>query len=162
MPCIKGINFYQNRSKIKLFLPKKKFFFECWGIRPPHPMPPVAGGLAPRPQLPLVVGGFTPRPHNASPHRRFLATRLHEEKLTARYCRPPFVLAFGFKYTWIVWQRRCSHSQTVHNTAKSISPGNTYTEKLSQKILSSAPIPLWIWPRWGFFFLNIVRSFNKF
>ena len=102
MPRINGINFYQNRSKIKLFLPKKKFFFECWWIRTPHPMPPVAGGLAPRPQLPPVVGGFAPRPHNASPHRRFLATSLHEEKFTARNFRPPFVLAFGFKYTWNV------------------------------------------------------------
>ena len=92
-------------------------------------MPPVAGGLSPKPQLPPVVGGSAPRPHSASPHRRFLATRLHEEKFTARYCRPPFVLAFGFKYTgiWNVWRRRCSHSQTVYNTAKSISPGNTYT-----------------------------------
>ena len=95
MPRINSINFYQNRPKIKLFLPKK-IFFECWGIRPPHPMPPVAGGLAPRLQLPPVVGGFAPRPRNASPHRRFLATRLHEEKFTARYYRPPFVLAFGF------------------------------------------------------------------
>ena len=110
-------------------------------------MPKVAGGLAPRLQLPPVVGGSAPRPHNASPHRRFLATRLHEEKFTTRYCRPPFVLAFSFKYAWNVWRRRCSHSQTVYNTAKSISPGNTYTEKLSQKILSSAPIPLWLWPR---------------
>ena len=98
MPCINSINFSQNRPKIKLFLPKKKFFFKCWGIRPPHPMPPVAGGLAPRLQLLPVVGGSDPRPHNASPHRRFLATSLHEEKFTARYCRPPFVLAFGFKY----------------------------------------------------------------
>ena len=47
MPRINGINFYQNRPKIKLFLPKKQFFFECWGIRPPHPMPPVAGVLPP-------------------------------------------------------------------------------------------------------------------
>ena len=60
MPRINGINFYQNRSKIKLFLQKKKVFFECWWIRPPHPMPPVAEGLAPRPQLPPVVGGSAP------------------------------------------------------------------------------------------------------
>ena len=146
MPRINGINFYQNRSKIKLFLPKKKFFFECWWIRPPYPMPLVAGGLAPRPQLP-VVGGSAPRPRYTSLHCRFLATRLHEEKFTSRYCRPPFVLAFGFEYTWNVWRRRCFHSQTVYNTVKSISPGNTYTEKLSQKILSSAPIPLWLRPR---------------
>ena len=56
-----------------------------------------------------------------------------EEKFTARYCRHPFILAFDFKYAWNVWRRRCSHSQTVYNTAKSISPGNTYTEKLSQE-----------------------------
>ena len=45
----------------------KKNFFERWGIRPPHPMPPVVGGLAPRLQLPPVVGGSTPRPRNAPP-----------------------------------------------------------------------------------------------
>ena len=147
MPRINSINFYQNRPKIKLFLPKKQFFFECWWIRPPHPMPPVVGGLSPRPQFPPVVGRSAPRPATPPTHRRFLATRLHEEKFTARYCRPSFVLAFGFKYAWNVWRRRYSHSQTVYNTAKSISPGNTYAEKLSQKILSSAPIPLWLWPR---------------
>ena len=131
MPRINGINFYQNRSKIKLFLPKKSFF-RVLVDSTPNPMPPVAGGLAPRPHLPPMVGGSAPRPRNTSPHRRFLATRVHEEKFTARYCRPPFVLAFGFKCAWNVW-RRCFHSQTVYNTAKSISPGNTYTEKLSQK-----------------------------
>ena len=110
-------------------------------------MPPVAGGLAPRPQLPPVVGRSAPRPATPTTHRRFLATRLHEEKFTARYCRPQFVLAFSFKYAWNVWLKRYSHSQTVYNTAKSISPGNTYTGKLSQKILSTAPIPLWLWPR---------------
>ena len=93
------------------------------------------------------LGDPPPRPRNASPHRRFLTTRLHEEKFTARYCRPPFVLAFSFKYAWNVWRRRCSHSQTVYTTVKSISPDNSYTKKLSQKILSSAPIPLWLWPR---------------
>ena len=67
MPRINGINFYQNRSKINLFLQKKKFFFECWWIRPPHPMPPVARGLAPRPQLPPVVEGSAPIPRNTSP-----------------------------------------------------------------------------------------------
>ena len=56
------------------------------------------------------------------------------------------MLAFDFNYAWNVW-RRCSHSQTVYNTAKSILPGNTYTEKLSQKTFSSAPTPLWLWPR---------------
>ena len=147
MPRINGINFYKNRSKIKLFLPKKIFFSSAVGSDPHTQCLRWLGDLAPRPQLPLVVGGSATRPHNASPHRRFLATRLHKEKFTARYCRPPFVLAFGFKYTWNVWRRRCSHSQTVYKTAKSISPGDTYTEKLSQKILSSAPIPLWLWLR---------------
>ena len=85
-----------------------------------------------------------------------------EEKFTASYCRHPFILAFDFKYAWNVWRRRCSHSQTVYNTAKSISPGNTYTEKLSQKSFHLHQ------PHFGFgrdevfFFLNIVRSSNKF
>ena len=67
MPRINGINFYHNRSKLSYFCQKKKVFFECWWIRSPHPMPPVAGGLAPRPQLPPVVGGSAPRPCNTSP-----------------------------------------------------------------------------------------------
>ena len=66
-----------------------------------------------------------------------------EEKFTARYCRHPFILAFDFKYAWNVWRRRCSHSQTVYNTAKSISPGNAYTEKLSQKNFLTASTPFW-------------------
>ena len=83
MPRIISINFYQNRPKIKLFLPKKKFFFRELGIRPRHPMPPVAGGLAPRLQLPPVVGGSAPRPRNAPPphHSRFLATGCSKKNL---------------------------------------------------------------------------------
>ena len=146
MPRINNINFYQNRPKIKLFFPKNKFIFRV--LVDPTPTPYASGGWGPcpRPQLPPVVGGSALRPRNA-PHRRFLAMGLHEEKFTARYCWPPFILPFGFKYTWNVWRRRCSHSQTMYNTVKSISPGNTYTVKLSQKILSPAPIPLWLWPR---------------
>ena len=34
MPRINGINFYQNRSKIKLFLPKKSFFLSAGGSDP--------------------------------------------------------------------------------------------------------------------------------
>ena len=110
-------------------------------------MPTVAGGLAPRPLFSPVVGESAPRPpQRPSPHCRLLATSLHEEKFIARYCWPPFILAFGFKYAWNVW-RRFSHSQTVYNTAKNISPGNIYTEKLSQKKLLSAPTPLWLWLR---------------
>ena len=110
--------------KLSYFSPKKSFFSSAGGSDPHTLCLRWLGILPPGPQLPPVVGGYAPRPHNASPHRRFFSTRLHEEKFTARYCRPPFVLAFGFKYTWNVWQR-CSHSQTVYNTAKSISPGNT-------------------------------------
>ena len=120
----------------------------------PTPTPYASGGWRSCPQTPIASGGWEIRPQTPQhlpPSQNFgkniLATRLHEEKFTARYCRPSFVLAFGFKYTWNVWRRRCFYSQTVYNTAKSISPGNTYTEKLSQKILSSAPIPLWLWPR---------------
>ena len=147
--------------KLSYFCQKKSFFRV---LVDPTPTRYASGGWGSCPQTPIASGGWgiRSRPHNASPHRRFLATRLHEEKFTARYCGPPFVLAFGFKYTWNAWRRSCSHSQTVYNTAKNISPANTYTEKLSQNILSSAPILLWLWPRWGFFFLNIVRFFNKF
>ena len=125
---------------------QKKIFFSSAGGSDPHTH--ASGGWGSCLQTPNASGGWgsAPRPHNASPHHRFLATRL-EEKFTARYCRPPFVLAFGFKCTWNVSRRRCSHSQTVYNTAKSVPPGNAYTEKLSQKILLSAPIPLWLWPR---------------
>ena len=128
--------------KIKLFLPKKVFFRV---LVEPTPRPYASGGWGSCPQSPIASGdwGIRPQTPQRLPHRRFLATRLHEEKFTARCCQPPFVLAFGFKYAWNVW-RRCSHSQTEYDTAKSISPGNTYTEKLSQKIFSSAPIPLWL------------------
>ena len=95
-------------------------------------MPPVAGGLAPDPNCLRCLGDPPPDPRNV-PHCKFLVTGMLEEKFTARYCRHPFILAFDFKYAWNVWRRRCFHSQTVYNTAKSISPGNTYTEKLSQK-----------------------------
>ena len=110
-------------------------------------MPSVARGLALRPQLPPVVEDPPPDPCNALLVFKVLATSLHKEKFPARYCRPPFILTFGFKYAWNVWRRICSHSQTVYNTAKSISPDNTFTEKFSQKILLSAPTPLWHWPR---------------
>ena len=147
MPRINGNNFYQSRSKIKLFSPKKSFFSSAGGSDPQTLCLRWPGVLPPDPNCLRWLGDPLPDPTTPPPHCRFLATRLHEEKFTARYCRPPFVLAIGFKYTWNVWRRRCSHSQTVYNTARSISPGNTYTEKLSQKILSSAPIPLWLWPR---------------
>ena len=146
MPPINGINFYQNRSKIKLFLPKKKFFSSAGGSDPHTLCLRWLGVLPPAPNFLRWLGDPPPDPATPPPSQ-ILATRLHEEKFTARYCRPPFVLAFGFKYAWNVWRRRCSHSQTVYNTAKNISPGNTYTEKLSQKILLSAPIPLWLWTR---------------
>ena len=96
-------------------------------------MPPMAGGLAP---TPIAFGGWGIRPQTpaTSPlHCKFLVTGMLEEKFSARYCRQLFKLAFDVKYAWNVWQRRCSHSQTMYNTAKSISSSNTYTEKLSQK-----------------------------
>ena len=83
MSRIISINFYQNRPEIKLFLPKNIKFSSAGGP-PLHPMPPVVKGSDPR--LPQ------------RPHCRFLASGLHEEKFTVRYCRPPFILAFGFKY----------------------------------------------------------------
>ena len=83
-------------------------------------MPTVAGGLVPRPQFPPVVGGSAHKPpQRPSPHCRVLATGLREEKFIARYCWPTFILAFGFKYAWNVW-RRCSHLQTVYDTAKNV------------------------------------------
>ena len=124
-------------------------------------MPPVAGGLAPDPNCFQWLGDPPPDPRNVPPHCRFLVTGMLEEKFTARYCRHPFILAFDFKYAWNVWRRRCSHSQTVYTAAKSISPGY-YTEKLSQKSFHLHQ------PHFGFgrdevfFFLNIVRSSNKF
>ena len=88
-------------------------------------MPPVAGGLASDPNCLRWLGDPPPDPRNVPPHCKFLVTGMLEEKFTAGYCRHPFILAFDFKYAWNVWRRRCSHSQTVYNTAKSISPGNT-------------------------------------
>ena len=111
-------------------------------------MPTVAKSLAPTPPIASGSLGSLPQtPVTPSPHWRFLATHLHEVEFTARYCRPSFTLAFGFKCVWSAWQRRLSHSQMVYNTAKSISLGNTYPEKLSQKILLSAPTPFWLWPQ---------------
>ena len=162
MPRINSINFYQNRPKIIIFAKKILKNFERWGYAPPHPMPPVVGGLAPRPQLPPLVGGSALWPLKRPPHCRFLAMGVHEEKFTARCYRSPFRLTFGFKYAWNLWRRRCSHLQTVYNTAESISPGNTYTENFSQKSFYLHQ------PHFGFgrdevfFFLNIVRSSNKF
>ena len=105
MPRINSINFYQNRPKIS-FCQKKSFFS-------------IAGGFDSHTLCLRWLEDPPPDPATPPSHRRFLATRRHEEKFTARYCRPPFVFAFGFKYVWNVRQRRCSHSQTVYNTAKS-------------------------------------------
>ena len=159
MPRINSIDFYQKGLKLSYFCQKNKNFSRAGGSTP-TPYASGGWGPCPRPQLPPVVGGSAPRPPQLPPHRKFLVTGMLEEKFTARYCRHPFILAFDFKYAWNVWRRRCSHSQTVYNTAKSISPGNTYTEKLSQKSFHLHQ------PHFGrdevFFFLNIVRSSNKF
>ena len=117
------------------------------------------------PPTPIASGGWRIRPQTPAtspPHCKFLVTGMLEEKFTARYCRHPFILAFDFKYAWNVWRRRCSHSQTVYNTAKSISPGNTYTEKLSQKSFHQHQTHFGFGRDEVFFFLNIVRSSNKF
>ena len=162
--------------KLSYFCQKNKIFSRAGGSAP-TPYAYGGWGPCPRPQLPPVVGGSAPRPLQRPPplqifgykflikkkkKKFFLVTGMLEEKFTARYCRHPFILAFDFKYACNVWRRRCSHSQTVYNTAKSISPGNTYTEKLSQKSFHLHQ------PHFGFgryevfFFLNIVRSSNKF
>ena len=67
-------------------------------------MPLVDGG-----QTPIASGGWGISPQTPAappPHCGFLATRQHKEEFTAHFCRPPFVLAFGFKRVWNVWQRR--------------------------------------------------------
>ena len=104
MPRINGINFYQNRSKIVIFA-KKNFFFRV--LVDPTPTPYASAGWGSCPQTSIISGGWGIRSQTPQrlPYRRFLATLLHEEKFTARYCRPPFVLAFGFKYTWNVWRK---------------------------------------------------------
>ena len=73
MPSFNSINFYQNRLKIKLFLPQKIKIFERWEPRLQAPMDPGGWGL--RPQIPVTA-----------PSRcRFLATPLrtliHKEKI---------------------------------------------------------------------------------
>ena len=148
--------------KLRYFCQKNKNFSSA-GLSAPTSYASGGWGPCPRFQLPPVVGRSAPRPpQRPPPHCRFLVTGLLEEKFTARYCRHPFILAFGFKYAWNVWRRRCSYLQTMYNAAKSISPGNTYTEKLSQKSFHLHQ------PQFGFgrdelfFFLNIVRSSNKF
>ena len=148
--------------KLRYFCQKNKNFSRAGGSAP---TPYASGGWGPcsQLQLPPVVGGSAPRPLQRPPlHFKFLVTGMLEENFTARYCRYPFLSAFDFKYACNVWRRRCSHSQTMYNTAKSISPGNTYTEKLSQKSFHLHQ------PHFGFgrdeffFLLNIVRSSNKF
>ena len=67
MPRINSIDFYQNRSKIKLFLPKKYKFFRALGDPPLHPMPHVAGGLAPDPNCLRWLGDPPPDHRNVSP-----------------------------------------------------------------------------------------------
>ena len=55
MPRINSINFYQNRLKIKLFLPKKSFF-RVLGY--PTPTPYASGGWRSCPQTPIASGGW--------------------------------------------------------------------------------------------------------
>ena len=83
------------------------------------------------------------------------------KKYLLHFSLASFRIYFWLSYVWNVWRTRRSHLKTVYNTAKSILPGYSYTENLSQTILSSAPA------HFGFgrdklFFLNIVRYSNKF
>ena len=59
MPRINGINFYQNRPKIKLFLPKKSFFRV---LVDPTPIPYASGGWGSCPQTPIASGVWGIRP----------------------------------------------------------------------------------------------------
>ena len=64
MPRFKSINFYQNNSKSKLFLPKNIPNFRAPGAPPPGPrayVPPVIEGYAPSSQMPPPTAGpYTP------------------------------------------------------------------------------------------------------
>ena len=51
MPRFNSINFYQNRLKIKLFLPKKYKFFERLELRPVDPSASGGEGFALRPPV---------------------------------------------------------------------------------------------------------------
>ena len=140
-PLLIALIFIKVGLKLSFFA-QKNFVSSAGGSNPHTLCLQWLGALPPDPNCLQWLGDSPPDPGTLSPYRRFLATGLYKEKFTARYCQPPFILPFRFKYAWNVW-RRCSHSQTMFNTAKSISPGNTYAEKLSQKILSPPPTPLW-------------------
>ena len=62
MPRINGINFYQNRSKIKLFLPKKKFFSSAGGSEPHTLCLPWLEVLPPDPNCLRWLGDPPPDP----------------------------------------------------------------------------------------------------
>ena len=62
-PDFKSINFYQNKAKIMLFLQKKKFFFERWGLRTQTP-----NGIRRK-------GRSFQTPKRAAPYCTFLVTR---------------------------------------------------------------------------------------
>ena len=126
-------------------------------------MPPVAGGLAPDPNCLRWLGDPPPDPCNVPPIANFwFRACLKKNLLHVTAGIHLYYVAFDFKYAWNVWRRRCSYSQTVYNTAKSISPGNTYTEKLSQKSFHLHQLHFGFGRDEVFFFLNIVRSSNKF
>ena len=112
------------------------------------------------PPTPIASGGWGIRPQTPAtspPIANFWLRACLKKNLQHVTAGIHFILAFDLKYVWNVWRRRCSHLQTVYNTA-----GNTYTDKLSQKSFHLHQ------PHFGFgrdevfFFLNIVRSSNKF
>ena len=83
MPRFKSLIFYQNSSKIKLFLQKKAKFSSAGGSTPtlpclrrlgalpPDPQPPAAGGFAPDPHCLPAAGGPPPDLQNSSPIANF-------------------------------------------------------------------------------------------
>ena len=66
--------------KLSYFCQKKVFFRV---LVDPTAIPYASGGWESCPQTPIASDGWKIR--SQTPHRRFLATRLHEEKFTARY-----------------------------------------------------------------------------
>ena len=68
--CKKALFFYQNSSKIKLFLQKNAKFSSAGGSAPRPPCLRRLGALPPNPQAP-TAGGFAPRPPKQPPLANF-------------------------------------------------------------------------------------------
>ena len=70
MPRINSIDFYQNRPKIKLFLPKNKNFSRAGGSAP-TPCPSGGWGPCPDPNCLRWLGDPPPDPRNVPPLQIF-------------------------------------------------------------------------------------------